>query len=88
MAKQNLDEELSKILKGEVDSSDVSREFYSHDASMFEMVPEVITFPKDTTDIENLVQFVTLHKKNNPNKKLHTAIYMPIAVFFGSQISS
>ena len=70
MTKQNLGNELGKVIKGEVDSSDEAREFYSHDASMFELVPEVIVSPKDTDDVEKLIRFVSSHKKDNPNLSL------------------
>lgn len=66
----NLPDELSKIIKGDVDSTDESREFYSHDASLFEMKPQVIVFPKDGEDIKALVDFVTEHKKDVPNLSL------------------
>ena len=66
----NLPEELSKIIKGDVDATDESREFYSHDASLFEMKPQVIAFPKDSEDIQALVAFATEHKKDVPNLSL------------------
>ncbi len=59
--------ELSKIIKGDVDASDATREFYSHDASLFELVPQVVVFPKDEADIKALVTFVAKHKKDMPN---------------------
>jgi FAD/FMN-containing dehydrogenase len=62
----NIQEELAKIFKGELDTSDESREFYSHDASLFELKPEVIGFPKDAEDIKNVVKFVNEHKITNP----------------------
>lgn len=58
----NLYEELANIFKGELDTSDESREFYSHDASLFELKPEVVGFPKDAEDIKNVVKFVNAHK--------------------------
>lgn len=70
MAKANLGIELGKVIEGEVDDSDETREFYSHDASMFELVPDVIAAPKHTKDVENLVQFVSKHKKDNPGLSL------------------
>lgn len=62
----NIQEELAKIFKGELDTSDESREFYSHDASLFELKPEVIGFPKDAEDIKNVVKFVNEHKVTHP----------------------
>jgi FAD/FMN-containing dehydrogenase len=41
--------------EGDIDGSDRTREFYSHDASLFEMVPELVVFPKNTQDLQRLV---------------------------------
>jgi FAD/FMN-containing dehydrogenase len=57
---------LKKIVKGEVDSSEETREFYSHDASLFELKPQVVAFPKDGDDIKAVVAFVAQHKKEYP----------------------
>jgi FAD/FMN-containing dehydrogenase len=62
----DLPAELSKIFKGELDASEESREFYSHDASLFEMKPQVIAFPKDGEDVKAAVSFVNQHKAENP----------------------
>jgi FAD/FMN-containing dehydrogenase len=40
--------------------------FYSHDASLFEIKPEIIIYPKDTTDVCNLVNFVTKERATRP----------------------
>ena len=58
--------ELAKIFKGEIDTSDETREFYSHDASLFELRPEVVAFPKDSQDIQEVVKFVTANKAAHP----------------------
>lgn len=62
----DLQKELSKIFKGEVDTSDETREFYSHDASLFELKPQVVAFPKDSADIQAAVKFVNDNKKAHP----------------------
>ena len=59
---ETLKTKIQKIIKGEVDDSELTREAYSHDASMFEMNPEVVVSPKDVDDIKNLVKFVTEEK--------------------------
>ena len=41
--------------EGEIDYSDETRQAYSHDASLFELVPQVVVFPKNQADIERLV---------------------------------
>jgi len=62
----NIKNELQNIFKGEVDDSDQTRDFYSHDASLFELKPEVVAFPKDADDIKATVNFVNQHKADNP----------------------
>lgn len=62
----NVQEELAKIFKGELDSTDETREFYSHDASLFELKPEVVGFPKDAEDIKHAIKFVNAHKAAHP----------------------
>lgn len=58
--------ELAKIFKGELDSTDETREFYSHDASLFELKPQIVAFPQDAADIKSLVKFVGDNKATNP----------------------
>ena len=58
--------ELEKIFKGELDTTDETREFYSHDASLFELKPQVVGFPQDAEDIKTVVRFVSEHKARYP----------------------
>ncbi len=60
-------EKLKKDFKGEIESDSVTLEKYSHDASLFEVVPEVVVFPKDSSDIQTLVSFVSEQKKTDPS---------------------
>lgn len=62
----NIKKELAKTFKGELDTSSKTREFYSHDASLFELTPEVVGFPKDAADIKAAVKFVKKHRPNYP----------------------
>jgi FAD/FMN-containing dehydrogenase len=55
-------EELQKSLKGEVLTDESSREQYSHDASIFELKPQIIMVPQDTKDIQNIIKFVGKNK--------------------------
>jgi FAD/FMN-containing dehydrogenases len=55
---------------GELDDSAETKEVYSHDASMFEIVPEVVASPKTSDDVQRLVKFVADNKKDNPNLSL------------------
>jgi FAD/FMN-containing dehydrogenase len=56
--------------KGEFDDSPTALDFYSHDASMFELRPKLVTMPLDATDIEHLVSVVNAHKKQMPELSL------------------
>lgn len=62
----DIKEKLSQVFKGELDVSDETREFYSHDASLFELKPEVVAFPKDAEDLKAVVKFVNDNRKDNP----------------------
>jgi len=53
--------ELSSIVEGEVDNSSSTLDTVSHDASIFEVRPEVVVFPKNTSDLKKLVTYVGEH---------------------------
>lgn len=55
---------------GELDDSAEAKELYSHDASMFEIMPEIIASPKTAEDVSTLVKFVAENKKDNPTLSL------------------
>jgi FAD/FMN-containing dehydrogenase len=63
----DLKTQIAKIIKGEVADSPEVKEFYSHDASMFELTPEVVAYPKDAADIKSIVSYVANNKASNPN---------------------
>lgn len=63
-------EELKKTIKGEVATEEETLRQYSHDASLFEVMPKVVVFPKDAEDVQNLIKFVTKHKKEHPELSL------------------
>ena len=44
--------------KGELDDSAEAKEKYSHDASMFELRPQLVVMPQDSKDVQTLVQLV------------------------------
>lgn len=56
--------------EGELDDSNEAKEFYSHDASMFELVPELVAKPTSSADVEKIVAFVNAHKNENPELSL------------------
>ncbi len=55
--------ELSKLLKGEVTADEKTRKAYSRDASVFEIMPAVVVFPKDNDDVRALVKYVHDEKR-------------------------
>lgn len=59
-------DELVPLLDGDVDTSAEVLDFYSHDASLFELRPEVVVFPKHAKDIRTLVKFVNENRKRYP----------------------
>ena len=66
----SLAEGLKNVVKGEVRSDDETLKKFSHDASLFEVRPQVIVSPKNVEDIKKLVTFISEHKKENPELSL------------------
>lgn len=65
-------EELQKIIKGEILDSDEVLKKYSHDASIFEIRPELVVFPKGKDDIMSLIKFLNKNRKKYPTASLTT----------------
>lgn len=61
---------IQSIIKGDVDDSPETKENFSHDASMFELRPELVVAPKDSADIQAIVQYVGENKAKNPHLSL------------------
>jgi len=59
-------DELKQIIKGDVATDEETLMAHSHDASLFEVKPQVVVYPKDDSDVQALVKFVTKHKKDHP----------------------
>lgn len=57
-----LQDEIKKFFKGEVLTDKDSLAFYSRDASLFEVKPQVAVRPKDREDLKALVRFVAAKK--------------------------
>ena len=60
-------EELKKTFKGEIETDVPTRGIYSHDASMFEIVPQAVVAPKDSKDIQTIVRLTAKYKKDVPD---------------------
>lgn len=52
-------DDLKKVIRGEVDVSSAAIKAYSHDASIFEVTPSAVIYPKNTTDLHRLIHYVT-----------------------------
>jgi FAD/FMN-containing dehydrogenase len=57
-----LSDDLRGIVKGEVRDDAETLESFSHDASLFELIPQVVVSPTDSVDVASVVQYVL---KNN-----------------------
>ncbi|MBI3624236.1 FAD-binding oxidoreductase [Candidatus Saccharibacteria bacterium] len=55
---------------GDIDNDLKTREQYSHDASLFELVPQLVVAPKAAHDVELLVQTASAHKPTMPDLSL------------------
>lgn len=56
--------------KGDIDDSLQTRDLFSHDASLFEIQPQLVVAPKDTGDVEALVKLTAAEKKKIPDLSL------------------
>lgn len=52
--------------EGDIDDSGEARDFYSHDASLFELRPEIVLFPKSTKDLSRLVLLINQLRSHKP----------------------
>ncbi len=52
----------SSGFSGDLDTTESSLEFYSHDASLFEIKPKLIVAPKDSGDVQKLIKLVAENK--------------------------
>jgi len=57
---------LAAGFSGDIKSDDATREFYSHDASLFELKPQLVVMPKNSKDVQKLVKLVSANKHTMP----------------------
>lgn len=67
---QFIDTLRQKGFEGDIETDVTTREKYSHDASLFEMMPAVVVAPKSSIDVERLVALVTELKPSMPTLSL------------------
>lgn len=56
-------DDLKGLIKGDVLTDEASRTAHATDASIFEVMPEVVVFPKDVEDIQKIVRYVGERKR-------------------------
>ena len=61
-----LRDDLATVIAGEVVNDTATLDHYSTDASIFRLKPRLVVFPTNTSDIENLVQYVSHHPSHPP----------------------
>lgn len=66
----NIFNEMKTKIKGEVLMDKATLLNYSHDASLFEIQPTAVVFPKDSEDVKELVKFVSKHKHDHSSLSL------------------
>lgn len=54
----------SSEFKGDIRLDDETRDIFSHDASLFEVRPDMVVSPKDAKDVEIITKLVTDNKKS------------------------
>jgi FAD/FMN-containing dehydrogenase len=59
-----------KGFTGDLDNSESTRQTYSHDASLFELVPLLVVFPKNEQDLQVLIAAVNECKPHMPELSL------------------
>jgi FAD/FMN-containing dehydrogenase len=59
-----------KGFKGDIDSGEETRATFSHDASLFELMPQLVVAPKDEQDLQILVAAVNECRGQIPNLSL------------------
>jgi len=61
---------LERGFSGDLDDTAEALAFYSHDASMFELIPKLVIKPKNSADVQAAVKLVSEQKGKNPDLSL------------------
>src|SRR4051812_11078394 len=57
---------LKQTFEGEITTGEADIEKYSRDASIFQIAPQAIVFPRSVRDVEALIKYVTINKSMAP----------------------
>lgn len=64
MSKEIIDD-LKNVFQGDIDSSEETLKKYSRDASLFEIKPKLVLFPKNSSDVKTAVNWVNKHREKD-----------------------
>lgn len=64
---EEIKKEIQNFFKGDIDNSEDTLIKYSHDASLLEVRPKIVLFPRDKEDVKKLVKWIN-ENKNNKDK--------------------
>lgn len=70
MKKSSVRQEIETFFSGDINDDRAVKKLYSHDASLFELKPELVVFPRNTDDVCQLVKYVQKNKKSNAGLSL------------------
>lgn len=62
----NLAKDIQARIAGDVAADNKTCELYSHDASLFELKPQVVVYPKSADDVCKLVEYINKNKEAHP----------------------
>ena len=62
-------EEILEFFRGDIEDDEKTLVQYSHDASLLEVRPKLILFPRDSEDVKNLIKWVADNKEKYPIEK-------------------
>lgn len=89
MTKEELKNKISELVEGEVFDDEETLKLYSKDASLFEVRPSVVVWPKGANDVKRVVKFVAKKKKEEPeeNKNLSVTVRAAGSCMSGGSLS-
>lgn len=64
---ENLKKEIKSLVEGDIFDDEETLKTYSKDASLFEVRPKLVIWPKNSEDIKKLVKFVSTNKVKYPD---------------------
>ncbi len=67
---KSLIQELQVVFLGDITTDPETLTTFSHDASLFEVMPQAVVYPKTEKDVQELIKFVAAHKKEHPHLSL------------------